>query len=467
MMEKITWLRKKLDNLCHSVHLLSDQRYRVSFKVLLLLLCMAGTATSQPLLLNRKISVIFKDQSIPDAIQKLSKETGIRFSYNPGLIPHHRKINLSCNNQPLSEILGLLFDNPSIQFKEIGNQLVIFEDRNIPAKSSEPPKQPPLITPPQDKSKIGTITRPDTVYVYHTDTLHLLRTDTLTITITDTIIHHDTVVRIDTIFMYRTQKAGTRHAPSFEDHSVKKQKFRENNGWYTGISYEHLFGSPSYSTSSPEWQSLLSQQESAIHPTPLNFSLGLLVGYDYYRVGLATGIHFTRLGEMFEYAFNKQTGGYFKTDTVESYYTISGPDTSWYYLTDSTYIPVDYQRYTYKNPNAYRYIEFPLTARFRIIRNESWELYLNGGLITALAVGQKALFIQQGSEPVAWIKRNELNSLLLSWKAGIGAVFSPWDRLGIQVEASYRQLITPFFKDYPLEKKFNLLNIKTGIFVRL
>jgi len=464
MMEKITWLQKKLDNLCHSVHMLSVQRYRVSLKVLILLLCMAGTATSQPLLLNRKVSVVFKDLTIPSAIQKLNKETGIRFSYDPDLVSQRKRISFSCVNQPLSEVLARLFDNPSIQFREIGNQLVIYEDKSNPAK---PQKLPPEIIPVPEKTNKTTLPKPDTVYVHRTDTLHLLKTDTLTITLTDTIIRHDTVIRIDTVYLNKTQKAGRKHPPSFEDQSIRMQKFREKNGWFATLSYEHLLGSPSYSASAADGQSLLLLQKTASKASPLNYSTGIRVGYDYYRFGLASGIHYTRLGETFEYSFDKQTGGFYKTDTVESYYTINGQDTSWYYITDSTYIPVDYQRYTYKNPNAYRYIEFPLSLRIRLIQADAWELYLDGGLIASLAVGQKALIIQPGDEPVTWVKRDDLNTLLFSWKAGLGAVFLPFDRMGVFVEASYRQLISPFFKDYPLEKKFDLFNMKTGIFVRL
>jgi hypothetical protein len=111
-------------------------------------------------------------------------------------------------------------------------------------------------------------------------------------------------------------------------------------------------------------------------------------------------------------------GGFYKTDTVESYYTVSGIDTSWYYVTDSSWVNIDYKNFTYKNPNSYRYLELPLLVKFRIIQGKGIDFYALGGIVAGIAIGRNALLISpEESKAVEWVSSDGISPLILSWKA--------------------------------------------------
>jgi len=429
----------------------------------------AGSVIAQPLLLQKKVSVSATEQTISTILYNLGKETGIRFSYDPDLLNIHRKISLEITNKPLETVLRKIFDSADIQFKTVGNQVVIFNPN--PTRSPvDGPESPVQIKPPLDNAaKVETSsTGPDTVYIRQTDTLYLVQTDTVTIIRQEEVILHDTVRLTDTVFIHRSMKAGKTDLPRFDKNSMSNRKFREENGWYLGISYEHLFNEPVFKASGTGSDEILKLMDTGSGWSPMNFSLTLFAGYDYYRVGFSTGLGYTRLGEIFEYSYISHTGGYYLKDTVESYYTISGIDTSWYYITDSSYVNIENHEHSYKNPNAYRYIEFPLSIKVRLINNQQWDVYIIPGIVAGIHLGEKALvLLPENDYPVDWIGKSNLNPVLFHWHAGIGASHEISDRIWVMAEVNYRGQFNSQLKNYPLSKKFNLLNMKTGIFVRL
>jgi hypothetical protein len=441
--------------------MLLTSRYSVSFILLILFLFKAGPSLGQPLLLNRIVSITVTDMPLNSVLQKLGKETGIRFSYDPDLISSKHRVTIKAVNQPLDQVLNQIFD-AGFAYREIGNQLVIFQ------KNDENKVKPPEISRPDQQIIPADKIRkpiPDTVTILKTDTLMIFRTDTLVKT--ETVIQHDTVRHTDTIYMYRTQKAGKHNLPNFDKNSVKNQKFHEHNGLYAGITYQQLFGKPAFTSSSNANSALLMDSKNAAAASG-NYSAGAIVGYDFYRIGIQSGVSYTRLGENFEYSYIRQEGGYFKTDTVEKYYTLTGVDTSWYYITDSSYVNLDYKKYIYKNPNVFRYIEIPLMAKFRFFQGENLDLYATAGVIAGILSGYKALYIKPDTEKsVDWISSTHLEPFLFYWQAGLGGVYNLSDGFGILIEASFRNQLSSQYKDYPLEKKFKQVNIKTGIFVRL
>ena len=446
--------------------MLLTARYYIGFILSILFLFKAGPSGAQPLLLSRNVSVTVTGMPLNSVLQKLSKETGIRFSYDPELISSLKKVTLKAVNQPLGEVLNMLFSNSGFAFQEIGNQLVIYR------KNKEPETRAPEFNRSEQKNIPPTIEKqiaaPDTVIITHTDTILKVRTDTLVKT--ETIIQHDTVSHTDTVYIerYKTQRAGKNPLPNFDKNSLHSQKFHEHNGLYAGIAYQQLIGKPSYNTTTNAYTDLARAMKDASSRSAMNFSVGALVGYDYLRIGIQSGVTYTRLGENFEYSYTRQTGGYYRTDTVDSYYTVSGIDTTRYYVTDSSYVNIDYKKFSYKHPNAYRYIEIPLLVKFRVFQGDKLEFYITGGILANLMIGNKALYIKPDNEKsVDWIAASVLKPVLFSWQAGLGLSYNFSNGIGLLLEASFRKQLSSQYKDYPLEKKFELVNIKTGIFVRL
>ncbi|NVO21061.1 MAG: outer membrane beta-barrel protein [Bacteroidetes bacterium] len=437
-------------------------RYYVSFTLLILFLFKAGPAGAQPLLLSRPVTISVSNQPFSSVLLKLSRETGIRFSYDPVQLSPQKKISVKAFNKPLGEVLNQIVGQGAFAYREVGNQLVIYKkitDKDTPVEVTNPSDQKSILPQPK-KNPI-----PDTVIITRTDTVRINKTDTLVRT--ETLVQHDTIRHTDTVYMYKTQKAGRQTLPNFNKNSIQNRKFREHNGFFAGIEYQQLLGKMSFKATEQTYTGLSDSMDKASSAL-LKYSVGAIVGYDYKRIGVESGIHLTRLGEMFEYEYSKQLGGYYKTDTVDTYYTVTGIDTTRYYVTDSSWVNIDYKKFSYKNPNTYKYLEIPILAKLRFYQDEKLELYIKGGLIADFLVSHKAIYIKTDADQSAdWLSSSLLKPMLLSWQAGLGAALNLQNGLGFLLDISYRSQGSSQYKDYPLSKKFNLFNIKTGIFVRL
>lgn len=448
-------------------------RYCVGYFLIALLVFKAEPSGAQPLLLNKHITAKYSDIPVSELLRKLGKDNNIRFSYDPEVVSASRKVSLNAVNQPLGDVLKYLFGDAGLLFRELGNQIVIYRERKVeqialeePTKKTSPEK---VLKPATPRSvKPVPLLIPDTVIVTRTDTLIVTRIDTLLKL--ETRILHDTILHLDTVFIEkskREQKTLEMNDSSFNKDSRLYQKSGNKNGFYGGISYEQLAGKAAYSASLPRFSDLATIMKEASSATASNFSVGFTAGYDYHRLGVRSGLSYTRVGESFQYSFIQQEGGYFKKDTVEQYYTLSGADTSWYYLTDSSWVNLNTKKYTYKNPNSYRYVEIPIMLKIRIYQAERAEVYGIGGIIAGIYFGGKALTVlDDASHTVTWINSLQMNPFVLSWQAGAGYAYAVSERLELFAEFLYRKQLTDQFKNYPVQKKFGFLNIKTGIFVR-
>lgn len=400
------------------------------------------------------------DTPLSEVLRKIEAQTKVKFSYNPALIQPGRRITMRFNKQPLGDVLKQLLGDPDISVHEIGDQVVLYHG-NLPEGSEEiKPGLSGKIIPLNEKKK-----NPDTVYVTHTDTIAIHKTDTVVRTINT--IRIDTLKVHDTIFMYRTQKAGKRLKNFFSDNSVKRQKFMENNGPYAGLYLEPTSGIIKYTASSSEdthYESIMSKANTV---GPGKYSAGILIGYDYYRIGVRSGLGITKLGERFAYSYIKEIGGFFKTDTVERYYNLNGVDTTWYYVTDSSWVNKETQKFDYKNPNSYKYLDIPLSVKFRVWQNETTEIYALGGMNASLLLSSSALLIDKANEQYAlWTETSQLSPAIFSWHAGIGGAYKIGSMIGVMCEATYRKQLTNQYKDLPLKKIYGLFALKFGAYIK-
>ncbi len=125
------------------------------------------------------------------------------------------------------------------------------------------------------------------------------------------------------------------------------------------------------------------------------------------------------------------------------------------------------KKYTYKNPNSYRYVEIPFMLKFRVFQGDNAEIYGIGGIIAGMYFGGKALIILEDADhTVTWTSSLQMNPVVISWQAGAGTAINFSNRLGVFAELLYRKQLSNQYRNYAVQKKFELLNIKTGIFVR-
>jgi hypothetical protein len=75
--------------------------------------------------LNRKISINFKKQSLPEVISILGKEGNILFSYNPQSLPADIRITIKVKDKSLREVLDAVLKKNGISWFVVENQVVL------------------------------------------------------------------------------------------------------------------------------------------------------------------------------------------------------------------------------------------------------------------------------------------------------------------------------------------------------
>jgi hypothetical protein len=413
--------------------------------------------------LDRKVSFTFTDMTLANVLRAIGNKSGVKFSYNPDLIQSSRRITMRFNNVPMRDMLKQILNDPSISMREIGNQIVLY--RGDPSMIPLEPNQqlrigkPQVVVPPK---KV-----PDTVYVYRLDTLIINNTDTIFRTVS--IFRYDTVRVMDTVYIEKgktSREHGEINSNNQQD-SVPDRLLPENNGFYTGFSFEVLTGTAKWSSSSSASDDYASQMEATESGSTFKYSTGLIAGYDYRWFGVQTGAGFMKLGEKFDYGFTVQSGGFFDTDTVETYYSVAGTDTAWFFITDSTWIPEVSDSYNYNNLNTFNYIDIPLSFKLRAWQNQIAGIYAFGGINASFLVSADALHIDpEDKNNVLVTSKDDLNSFLFAWHAGIGAAVKLSTRAGLIAEANYRKQTTSQYKSIPVNKTYGLFGISVAAYLR-
>ena len=74
---------------------------------------------------EKKVSVAVNNITIEQALQQLIASDGINFSYQSNLRSLQKRITLTMNDQPLSQVLSAILENSGLVYKVFSNQVVI------------------------------------------------------------------------------------------------------------------------------------------------------------------------------------------------------------------------------------------------------------------------------------------------------------------------------------------------------
>ena len=419
-------------------------------------------SAQQPSLLDKKISLTFTSVPLATVLRTISGKIGVKFSYNPELIQPGRVITMGFTNLPLRDVLKQLLNDPTISFHEMGNQIVLYR-ADSPQKAPDPNQ---VLIPGKPKIVPATRKSPDTVYVFQVDTLLISKTDTILRNII--ITQYDTVKISDTVFIDKTAvtEFGKIPEPPTDDTLNGINKYKKNQGFYAGVYFEILPGSATYHSTTDDAGKYLSAMEQAGNGKVANYSYGMIAGYDFWKMSVRTGIGATRLGEKFAYSYTRETGGFFETDTIEKYYTLTGNDTSWIYITDSAWIPKDSKKYAYQNTNSYSYIDIPFSVKLQLWQNKSTSIYALGGVNVSFLISVDALHIDPNDYVVVQTQKEDLNPVLFSWHAGMGSAIKISKHISMAAEVCYRGQTNGQYKDLPVDKRYDLIGVKIASYFK-
>jgi len=77
-------------------------------------------------ILERRISIEFVDEKLPDVLMRIGREAKFSFSYNSSIISNSQMTTQNFSNKPIREILIIIFKG-SIDYKEKSNHLILFK----------------------------------------------------------------------------------------------------------------------------------------------------------------------------------------------------------------------------------------------------------------------------------------------------------------------------------------------------
>ncbi len=415
----------------------------------LIALVLVFPCIGQTVKLNDKISFSAKNISVTDALDLLSSQTGNTFSYNPDHIQTSRTIKVDLRDRQLIDVLVEILGNQGYNFKQFGNQIVIFRQKEIASSQIDEVLQS------ADDPSAASKTIPKVVAI--TDTVYITKNIHDTIKITEFITKTDTVI----------QKIATPVSKSefFRNTIVLGDEFTKTLKFQVGASLS-MFSSGQGFSAPEELTEKRDQFKKAYSDNCLTGSIGLDARATYQKWIFSTGIRYTSFNQRMDYEYLVQTGGYYRTDTLDSYYEIIEGEQKWTYLTDSVYVPVNEYLFDYKITNHNRYLEIPLTIGYNYpVANIL--LFANTGIITGFFLNSDGKQINVHENGVFSVDEMDYKKVVVSYTVSVGTAIPVSRKMILQPELFYRNHISSVYKDFPIETRFSAFGVMVGLSYKL
>lgn len=399
---------------------------------------------------DQKISVNVVNEPVSRVLERISRNTGLSFSYNPDHIDASRLITLNLKDKTIAEILTAMLPADKFGFRFTGNQVVVYRNSSTLDKQS-PQKEGTLEPVPLQIVQAP----PDTVFLTRTNILR------------DTIALTDTLVRFDTVYIMRTI---TREKPIdgndiFSDLiNLGKEQTKEFK-FEPGVSINWLFAKPCYEAPG-EYNSKLEDYRAFNSGSLLSGTISVDARLSYARFTLATAVSYSSFHSDLDYHYEISTGGVFRKDTLDKYYTLQGVDTSWYYVLDSTYLPINLQAFGNKSPVNHKYIEVPFTLQYNHPLGNSL-VYLKGGVIAGFHTGSNGYLIMQDKEGVIEMSEVKFKPLVFSYTIGAGVMFPLSAKLTFDAGVNYREHLDAILDDFAIDIRTRAFGIRAGLIYKL
>lgn len=390
------------------------------------------------------------NQSLRIALERLGELTGRNFTYNSADQSFNRAVNYSATNLPLSQILEGLLNRSGHDYKRIGNQLVVFareqaqqHEQALPAPTSD---APPVI----QRDTILVMSPPQTVY--------------------DTVVRFETITQIDTLFIRDTvfiEKPAAAKVPAKGIRRISSDIFRfepnREDGWAMSFSYAQYYGGTNNSADESH-AALLNLADETESFSLRNYALGIGGLYNKGQWTFSAAMELSGFSNRFRYNDINSIGGYYQTDTISWYYTLQAADTIWFPVTDSSYLPLDYQEVRYNQLNRVGFLGLKLSTSYRLYQQEDFNVYLKAGLGGAVPIYMDGVLLQNSENfPGTDFSEKTFQSPLLFYETGAGMNYYLADWFDLYAELSYKHFLTPLISDYELERHMRAIGLRLGL----
>lgn len=396
--------------------------------------------------INPLISFSVESCTLDVALEKLFAEYELNVAFSKAELSKIRIDSYSCNYKSLENVLADLLKGTDYGFKRIGKQYVIRKDQLLePEEQSvtqKPSTQVPIKEIEEHKSDTVWNATADTVRIY--DTLQVIRT----VVRYDTIVQVEHVVKTDTV--YKVKYKGLEiHWPKFRD-----------NGWFITPSlsggFLHLAD-----------EDRLNAENGSMEVAPISaFSVSLDGGYKYERLSVGMSLSYRSMKYRFMLNQVVYGGDYYVNDTLDSYYVVhpvSG-DTSYYYIMDSTYVPLVTTNYSYRDVNKLDYLCVGAFAAFDFWKREHFRMFVKVGVSADFLLSAKGSYNSIEQPFHAVISKDLAERTRFSYFGGLGAALKIVNQLELVPEVSFRKTNGSLYRaDFPFGLQMWQWDLKLGL----
>jgi len=384
------------------------------------------------------ISLTFQNEKLSSVLQQISEKTGVNFSYDASDPVFDMPVSYVAKEELVDEVLQQVLSQAGLRYEHIGKQTVILHT----SKETEP-VPPAVIVQQEPKPELEAENK---------------QPEQLTEYVLDTVFLHDTIVRIDTIRVTDTvfveKEKPQKQAPSkvkelpvdfFQPEAIR------DKGWALG-----LFAAPLLD----DFSMVKDQKSFSLR----SFSLGVDVLKLLKRWNLQFGVRLTQFDHRFTQQYSQNEGGFYDTDTIDTYYTVTDLDTTWYYVTDSSWVPVEIREYNYQHTNTLGYLVFNLSVSFDLYQDKKIRVYLKaGGELDLLMYRDGLAIFGDDQKETTDFDELDFNTTNYAISVGTGLKYRLADKLDFNTELYYTRHLNDLVPDVPLDTKINAVGLKLGL----
>ena len=392
---------------------------------------------------NPLISFSVESCTLDIALEKLLAEYDINVAFSKAELSKIRIEKYSCSYKSAEEVLADLLKGTGYSFRKIGKQYVVRKNKATTPEAQDEQEEPiSEIT----KHKTETIMDKtgDTIRVF--DTMQVIRT----VMRYDTIVRYDSIFKVDTVFDIK-----------YKGYEIKWPKFRDN-GWFISASMAYGFASISKKVD----RTLASQNIDVDLLPSSDFTVALDGGYKKNRLSAGMSLSYNSFRYRFHFDETTFTGDYYLNDTLDSYYVVhpSLGDTTYYYILDSTYIPLETTINSFRDVNRHDYFGISAFATYDVWRNAHFRLFVKAQATVGFLTLAEGSTLKQGQLAGDALTSDDLVTTKFSYQIGLGGAWKVANRVELIPELYYRKTVGSLFQSVsPIDMQAKFFGLKLGL----
>jgi opacity protein-like surface antigen len=399
-----------------------------------------------------RINFSVQNETLASVLGRLSENKSVNLTYDASDPALEKRITYAANQKDVISILSEILTQTGREFKSVGNHVVIVRSAVNPAENN-------VITQKSIPTAAKTNSGPKPVIL------------TDTIIIRDTLIRFDTIIRIEKEYIYDTvfireqpeigKQTGRRRL------SLPRNIFRfepdRQDGWAINAHYGQMGASllpVSGLNLSPELENVKKSESFSLR----NFGLGAAIQYNKGRLSFLTGLSLNVYNNSFNYNELFETGGFYKKDTIDIFYTIIQSDTNFFYVTDSTYLPLESREIFYSRNNRISLLEWRGALHLTLYTLNDFSFYLKGGFSAGMPLWLNGNSIgNDEGYPVLELEKENFSKWLFAWQAGFGVRYQLANFVSLYAEPFYKQYWNEPTPSHPLSRRLQGGGMNIGL----